>query len=302
MYDVMKYEEIQDKIDFLKQMYDVVRFVNPVDKLILGNGNELAAGDRALCYVCWNRGMICENCISIRAYLNNKCYQKLEKTDDRLMLVTAFPIEHDGKPMVMELVKDVTNTMMLGEGENFQLVDNFVSHLATIAVKDDLTGIFNKRYINERLPSDIDMAKKGNYPVSLLFVDMDNFKEINDTYGHFTGDTVIVDCSAAIKYCLLSKLDWVARFGGDEFVVCLNGAAREKVIEVAKNICKKIADMRIEENDSVRFSASVGISVTHGNMTAAELLALADARMYKAKKIGKNCIVADGPGLEKPLQ
>lgn len=298
MSDVIKYEEIQDKLDFMRQMYDVVRFVDPVDKLILDESNALAAGDKDLCYACWNRGTICENCISIRTYLNNKCYQKLEQTDDGLMIVTAFPIERDGTPVVMELVKDVTDTMMFGDVEDFQLVDNLVSRLTTMAVRDELTGVFNRRYINERLPSDIVMAMLDDYPVSLLFVDIDNLKEINDTYGHFTGDTVIVSSAAAIQSCLLSKLDWVARFGGDEFVVCLNGAAPAEVIEVAENIREKIFHLCVEDNDTIRFSASVGVSITQGNTTAAELLTLADARMYEAKKKGKNRIVTyDGAEL-----
>jgi len=283
---------LEDKIDFFNKMYDIVRLVDPLKKRVVEYKGSLEATHDEICYSYWKRDEICDNCISIRAYLDKKCYQKLEQLPNTIMIVTAFSIENLETPLVLELLKNVTETMMVGTGNYLegQLLHDLITKLNGLAVKDELTDIYNRRYINERLPADIVRAVIENSPLSIIFLDIDNFKDINDTYGHEFGDKAITEVTGAIMKCIRAGNDWASRYGGDEFLVCLNRTSEAEAYKIAERIRHGISELTISPQNKIKLTASLGVYTMNGpKLTAAELISCADKRMFEAKQQGGNC-------------
>jgi diguanylate cyclase (GGDEF)-like protein/PAS domain S-box-containing protein len=182
-----------------------------------------------------------------------------------------------------------------GEVENYIAVfSDITTHrghdadYAYLATHDALTGLSNRLILGDRLEHAVTHAKRFNKMVGVLFCDLDNFKPINDTYGHHVGDAVLKKCADYFKSTLRGD-DTVCRYGGDEFVIILEdldetwhlGALVEKVMGIT-DLPFKI------EGHPIKFQMSVGVSVYPLDGDAANLVELADQAMYRAKKSGKN--------------
>ena len=123
-----------------------------------------------------------------------------------------------------------------------------------------------------------------------MFLDIDNLKEINDSLGHAFGDKVLIDVADIIMRSIRCDTDWVARYGGDEFLICLYNTEAKEAFEISERIRNNIAELVILENRKTKTSASLGIySTEQQEVTAAEVISLADHKMYEAKRNGKNC-------------
>jgi len=164
--------------------------------------------------------------------------------------------------------------------------------LERISQKDSLTGLFNRRYVTEKLLGDCkEMAQKAKkYSVALM--DLDHFKTINDTFGHQTGDEILIAVSRKIKRCLRNG-DVLARWGGEEFLLLMP----ETDIEEAKVVCEKIRQevSRIKKrtnNKRVNVTITIGISTRSGNCELTQTIQNADRALYDGKYKGRNCIVA----------
>lgn len=158
-----------------------------------------------------------------------------------------------------------------------------------LAFHDNLTGLPNRRLFFDRLSFSLPRARRYNHFIALLYIDLDGFKEINDTFGHEAGDYVLREVSERTKLCL-RDMDTLARLGGDEFAVILQDLDQKKSSEiVAQRILKTLNEPFIISDQESRISASIGISTfpDDGN-DAEELLKNADTAMYKVKRKGKN--------------
>ena len=169
----------------------------------------------------------------------------------------------------------------------------------TLSVTDDLTGLSNSRYLNLVLRREEKRSLRSGRPLSVLFIDMDGFKNVNTNYGHMSGSKALVEAAAVIRSCA-RETDVVARFGGDEFSVILPDAGREGAVFVAERICDRLRAFKFLQADglSVRLTASVGIATLPDVTTSAEeLLRAADRAMYRVKDTGKNGIHVAEKGL-----
>lgn len=157
--------------------------------------------------------------------------------------------------------------------------------LRTLANTDELTGLFNRRYISELLIEEIRRAARYNNALSLLIIDIDNFKTINDTHGHDAGDQVL----QAFSKLLLEvnrDTDKVGRWGGEEFVVILPHASSDKALTLAERVRIKVVEDGFQPVDS--FTVSIGIATYEEGDTAESLIKRADKALYSAKNQGKN--------------
>ena len=154
---------------------------------------------------------------------------------------------------------------------------------------DEVTGILNRKYFTEKLEELMKENSKNNTMLALIFIDLDNFKVINDTYGHSTGDIVLREVSNNIKK-ILSKDCLFARFSGDEFLIALPGIKSEDEVKVFAEKLKRINQQLIViDEKSIYSSASIGISLYPKDADNVEmLLRTSDMAMNKAKKYGKN--------------
>ncbi len=158
-------------------------------------------------------------------------------------------------------------------------------------VKDGLTGVFNRQFLDERLLSEIAYAKRHGTPLSVLFIDADHFKRVNDTHGHATGDEVLKQIAAVLGRIVRTE-DVVARFGGEEFVVVVRGIGPVGVLAVAERLRLGVEELKIRvDGKSLPVTVSIGVatqSPERDHAGVAELLAVADAALYRAKEGGRN--------------
>jgi diguanylate cyclase (GGDEF)-like protein len=165
------------------------------------------------------------------------------------------------------------------------------NEFARAAVTDPLSGLFNRRYFHERLEEELDRARRHNTTVALLMIDIDNFKGINDRFGHLAGDLVIRGVGDILKRSV-RKFDLCTRFGGEEFAIVMPGSGPENSAPVAERIRQRIEAFRPSEAElaDLRVTASIGMSLSYGG-SARELIANADRALYQAKQEGKNRLV-----------
>jgi len=160
-----------------------------------------------------------------------------------------------------------------------------------LSVTDDLTRLFNSRHLYKVLRIETKRAVRNGRPLSLLFLDLDTFKQVNDHHGHLCGSKVLVEAAAVIRACA-RETDTVARFGGDEFSLILPDTDTPGAVSVAQRILDTLRTTRFLASDglAVRQTASIGVATlfTEKPKTAEELIKAADMAMYRVKAAGKD--------------
>jgi diguanylate cyclase (GGDEF)-like protein len=163
-----------------------------------------------------------------------------------------------------------------------------------LSVTDDLTHLYNSRYLNLVLRRETKRASRSGRPLSLLFIDLDGFKEVNDTHGHLFGSRALVEAAAVIRSSA-RETDVVSRFGGDEFALVLPDTGGEGAYAVGERIRERIAAHRFLTGDGldIHLTVSVGVATLPDVANSSEeLVQAADKAMYRVKDSGKNGIQA----------
>lgn len=172
---------------------------------------------------------------------------------------------------------------------------NLLEELYETSVRDPLTGAFNRRHFAERLDAELAYAKRHEAELSLLLLDIDYFKKINDQYGHLEGDRVLQDLTRACHHGLRTE-DMFARYGGEEFAVLLRGVPLAGAARAAERLRAAIAERVFVGAPSLAVSVSVGCAslgcIEDGS--AGALIRVADRRLYEAKQSGRGRVVAGG--------
>ena len=169
-------------------------------------------------------------------------------------------------------------------------------HIATIhhlAIHDSLTGVFNRRHFLNQMDKEVALAKRYQLPLTMLMIDIDSFKQVNDRYGHAAGDEAL---RAISQVCIqeLRVVDYFGRIGGEEFAVLLPNTDIRGAVELAERLRTKTADIQIK-NDEYTFSCTLSVGVTQlkpSDQASSALLDRADEGLYRAKHNGKNQVVA----------
>lgn len=189
--------------------------------------------------------------------------------------------------MEEELTARISN--LIRNKKLFDKVREQQERLLQLAMTDQLTGLYNRHYLFETAPKRLSEAQRHSIPVSLVVIDLDRFKEINDTHGHTTGDNVLAETAGALrKVC--RKEDIVARFGGEEFIVLLSHCDLEQAAEKAEDIR---ASLEALCPLGLTVTASLGVSAMPlgGVYEFRDLFAAADEAVYQAKHEGRNRVV-----------
>ena len=154
-----------------------------------------------------------------------------------------------------------------------------------LAAVDELTGLFNRRFLDTYLSKELNRAHRYQEPFSLVFVDVDNFKHINDTYGHPVGDRVLAGLGTRVLQ-LLRREDFAARYGGEEFLIVLPHTDTEGARRFSDRLQTQLEQSEFPDGVRVTYSGGIATFPDHG-VTAAELLRKADVALYQAKTNGK---------------
>jgi len=157
---------------------------------------------------------------------------------------------------------------------------------------DPLTSINNRDWFTSLAVSQLIIAERNDYPISLLFIDIDHFKHVNDTYGHPVGDIVLQEAALRIKRCTRDT-DILGRFGGEEFALLSPYADKKSAVKLAERIKDEISQIPLHiKNHDIFITVSIGISVSeHANCELNQLLNESDEALYQAKESGRNCFV-----------
>lgn len=166
--------------------------------------------------------------------------------------------------------------------------------VSDLAIRDGLTMLYVQKYFKERLSEEVERHKKTKEPFSVIFMDIDNFKDYNDKYGHMAGDLVLRYMSALLEKKLAGG-DIAARYGGEEFACLLLGKNMKEAVRFANNLKDNITEMPVVlRRDRTHIAVSMGVSSCPADgADANDLLVAADRRLYKAKEKGKNAVCSD---------
>lgn len=163
------------------------------------------------------------------------------------------------------------------------------------AQKDPLTGINNRAALDAALAREVELARRHRTPLSLIIMDIDKFKSINDTYGHATGDDIIKAFSQVVSG-VIRRTDMFFRYGGEEFVILMSNTGRDGAQLLAERIRREIERMELSPpNTALAVTVSLGVASRRGNEGGQSLLQRADSALYEAKAQGRNrvCLAAN---------
>ncbi|MCP4600645.1 MAG: diguanylate cyclase [Proteobacteria bacterium] len=208
----------------------------------------------------------------------------------------------DGKK-VMEVTLRDGDKVLLGRRTILKFVlqdeleETYQRQMYESSTRDGLTGVFNRKYFIEKIISDLSFALRHKIPFTLLLLDIDFFKKVNDTYGHRTGDKVLVAVTDAIASTIRTE-DVLARYGGEEFAVIAQGTNLEGGRALGERIRKNVADKYVtaanDTEDVVRVTVSTGVTTVPPGLARKPevVVSAADKNLYKAKESGRNKTIA----------
>ena len=241
-----------------------------------------------------------------KPYLNNHYSFELKvpfsKDSVFIRSILCFPLQlHGEKIGVIELINKTTGAFT----QQDQSLIELLAHPISIAIQtldrfgeaerrtitDDLTKLYNYRYLMQYLEADVKRCLRYKKKVSLLFIDVDGFKRINDTFGHLVGSQALSEMGQVFRG-MVRETDVVGRYGGDEFVIVLPETPLNGAMVIAERIRKKVEECEfVAQNLSIRLTVSLGVAnCPKHTLTAEGLIKKADAAMYRAKELSKNSI------------
>lgn len=285
-----------EKHNIFHALFDISRIVEAESGKIHELKDGVITETRVSCNDVFGSDSRCKNCTSIRAHYSNETVVKLEYVNGSVLLILSVPLQVDGARLVVELVKDITKSMTvdikdaLFSGE----VPAIIDRLNKVSTTDALTGLQNRRYLDDRLALTLANCRAINTPVSLIMIDIDHFKQVNDTYGHQHGDVIIQGVANILLSHIRRNSDFAVRYGGEEMLLCFSGVSLAACLAIADRIHKQIQAASFAHNGqqaSVTVSMGIGESQVDGTYDKDTLIAIADKRLYEAKKAGRNRIV-----------
>ncbi|MGN1230652.1 MAG: diguanylate cyclase, partial [Anaerotignum sp.] len=224
------------------------------------------------CYDVWDKSERCKNCISSQVKRGRGKVSKFEFVNDAVYYVTALHIEVDGEPCSLEMVTHIKDDVLLNSRGSGCLTDIIQKHNQKLFM-DPVTGVFNRRYYEERIAVSYDVK-------AVAMLDLDDFKQINDAFGHQAGDTALQQVARIISGSL-AEGDEVARYGGDEFIIVTKDEDGQRFMKTLQQVSKELSEMSVEEDTRIRLTASIGVKL--GGKNVPEMVQAADRLMYEAK-------------------
>ena len=174
------------------------------------------------------------------------------------------------------------------------------SAIKILSITDNLTKFYNREYLTRKLPEEIARERRYGDSLSLIFCDIDHFKKINDTYGHQTGDKVLIEFANCLSKCIRTDIDWIGRYGGEEFIIVLPETPLDGAARLAERLRKVVADHKITtDGNDISITSSFGVTGFNSEtldtkISAEKIIGAADKYLYQAKETGRNKVIS-GP-------
>lgn len=225
--------------------------------------------------------------------LKRNLYEKLNSINFKIK--EALKDKEDFVVYVNEKKDDIKliKTSFKSKNDEFESIKQELEQYKKLVIRDFLTGLYNRQYFDEMLQGEIEVFNRYGQKFVLLFIDVDDFKEINDNLGHVAGDFVLQYLANILKKNI-RKIDYAFRYGGDEFVILMPNTAFEKGKVVAERIVNSIKSTVFRyKSSNLKLTVSIGVEEMKEGYTATTILEMADKKMLKAKSIGKNMVVCE---------
>jgi two-component system chemotaxis family response regulator WspR len=224
----------------------------------------------------------------------------LVKLPDQIELVAR--IRYHSKAYLLQLQRDSAYRALHESQQRLMETNRELERLTSV---DGLTGISNRRYFNEYIEREWNRAMRSQIPLSILLIDVDHFKQYNDTYGHIAGDEVLRKVAQTMSQACRRSADLAARYGGEEFVVTFPETPATDIRHLGERLCEAVEALQIPHSASSAgkyVTISVGAATTIPQMGEAvvSLIDAADKALYEAKKSGRNRIVIHDRGASSP--
>ncbi len=277
-------DQIAQLIAAASRLFDVVRLVDPVAMVVYSIEDGELHEQTDNCFHVWNKTERCENCISARCFMEQARYSKFEFIDNDIYHVVAQPVEIDGDKYVLEVVTASNDNVLLsafGDNDFVERITSFNHKVYT----DELTGLSNRRFLDERFGMIAERAVHAGTPLAVVMVDIDNFKEVNDTRGHLAGDKALAAAARVLREAFApGSEDIAARYGGDEFLVVLAGISRDEL----ENRLARVKALTAQRELGITFSMGAYYQAPARTLDTKKLILHADRAMYGVKSAQKN--------------
>ena len=262
-------KEAENLIECEKRENDILRLVNPITQ---------------------QRCKRCENCTSLRALQSKGRAYKIEILNNKTYLVTSRYLKIEGKPYVMEIINDVTNNLLMDSNQKDE-IGKLIHSYNNLLITDSLTGVYNRRFLDEKFLPSLKCCHDKKIIIGVCVMDFDDFKLVNDTYGHQAGDKLLKEAACFWKQNFNSRKKdeerLVIRFGGDEMLIIVCGMSLHNFKIEIEECYRKMHKICYYNNDiQIPFNISFGIASSEefGNdWTWDKLFLYADRRLYEAK-------------------
>ena len=280
----MTQQESEVMIKELSKVFDVVRLLDE-ETLETGNIKDItdAEGFPCKCYSFWKKGANCKNCTSRDAFRKKNEQLKLEYLDSNIYQEISKYVEIDGKPYVMELINVMNSDAVMDEDGRNELIKQLSGYNRELYT-DALTGIYNRRYYEERI-------RNSNMSAGVAMIDLDDFKIYNDTFGHDAGDLALTTVVGIIKDNI-RRTDMLIRMGGDEFLLVMPDIGEQAFADKLNQIQEKVHSSKVPGYSQLRISVSIGGVLSGIGNTVEQAIRKADQFMYQAKTC-KNMVVTE---------
>lgn len=296
MMEIQNIHKIKDAIEYMEPFFDVVRLVDTRQTKVMSfSSKNNSITEDHICYKIWNKQERCPNCTSMEALIAGKQKEKYEFRGDEVYHVASKPIKvidekGEAYEIVLEIVNGISdNTIFekLGISEDKgKTTIELIADAYRKIYEDALTSVYNRRYLDEFrfLYHNNDQVSSK---VAFIMIDLKEFKKINDTMGHETGDRILVEVASVFKENVCKK-DSVIRLGGDEFVIILVDCEEEQVISKMELLRNEVKKVHLGYQEQIQVDIDWGYSYTEDFRISRDYLDImlkqADEAMYIMKK------------------
>jgi len=247
------YEKVKAKLSLIENMYDINRIIDPLNKTIINVTNNKIKKLDGKCYDILSRDIICTNCISMRAYMENDTFIKIEYAFNGVILIIATTVTINKEKYVVEIIKDISsqNNKISNISNYYNNISSRIDDINEKIVRDDLTGLYNRIYIEGRLPVDVNNSVINKYLFSVIMIDIDNFKSINYEYGQDIGDSILKDFAKLMSDSVAANSCWIGRYSGKKFIIALNYIDKEEACKISLKMKTLLKNSSFEYDDKI---------------------------------------------------
>ena len=254
-------EELHRLMEQMRDEFQLVRLVEPLSRRVCDEKTLLTTDE--VCHSVWDRLERCENCSSGRALSEGETFMKLEIIGDKTFLVVSKYLIADDRELILELVYNAPTNILLGS-EQKSAVSHLIDSYNYLLMTDPLTGLFNRRYLDEKFAPFLDCRENRDAVLNVAMTDIDGFKEINDTLGHQAGDALLKDAGHFWKLHFdsheKSREKLAVRYGGDEILLLARGIPFADFCDETASYYRAMRKICYFGETSFPFSVSFGLA------------------------------------------